>query len=481
MSLNRKFLSSRTQSLVRYFLPAILPVLGFSQVSLNPGNNIQHVVDQHGAGTTFVLNAGVYRLQSIQPKDGDTFIGMPGAVLSGAQLLTKFGREGSLWVVSNQSQQGQLNGYCDPWHPECMHPEDLYFDNAPLRHVQDLASVTSGAWYFDYTNHKIYFADDPTGHTVETSVARSAFSGQAKNVTIRGLTVEKYAIPAQFGAIGDQYPGPNWIVANNEVRWNHGNGINLASGGQALNNYVHHNGQKGIGGNGQNLLVQGNEISFSNWAGFDVSWEAGGVKFAQTNGLTVRNNRIHDNTGAGLWNDVDSINTLYENNTVENNLAGGIQYEISYAATIRYNTVRNNANFASGWMWGAQILIMNSRDVTVYGNRVDVAPTTGNGIGIIQQDRGTGAYGPHIAANNHIYGNSVTYRQSPNGTSGIVGDYNAQALLTTQNNTFDYNAYHVTDASASGWMWGGYETWAGMHQLGQELHGTLDTKLPVWP
>src|SRR5581483_6850892 len=107
-------------------------------------------------------------------------------------------------------------------------------------------------------------------------------------------------------------------------------------------------------GNGQNVLVQGNEISFSNWAGFDIGWEAGGAKFAQTNSLTVRKNYIHDNIGAGLWNDVDSINTLYENNTVENNLAGGIQYEISYAATIRYNTVRNNANFASGWMWGAQ-------------------------------------------------------------------------------------------------------------------------------
>lgn len=481
MSTNQNLLSGRARFFVRNVFTMLFPVLGFSQISLYPGNNIQQVVNQHPAGTTFVLNAGIYRLQSIQPKDNDTFTGMPGAVLSGAQVLTNFVKQGSLWVVSNQSQQGQLNGYCDARHPECMHPEDLYFDNAPLLHVQDLASVTSGAWYFDYANQKIYFADNPAGHTVETSVARSAFYGQAKNVTIRGLTVEKYAIPAQFGAIGDQYPGPNWIVANNEVRWNHGNGINLASGGQALHNYVHHNGQKGIGGNGQTLLVEGNEISFSNWAGFDIGWEAGGAKFAQTNGLTVRNNRIHDNIGSGLWNDVDSINTVYENNTIENNLGGGIQYEISYNANIRYNTVRNNANFASGWMWGAQILIMNSSNVFVYGNRVDVAPTTGNGIGIIQQNRGSGAYGPRISANDLIFGNSITYRRSPNGTSGIVGDYNQQALLTSQNNWFDYNAYHVTDPTACGWQWGGYETWAGMHQLGQELHGTLDTNLPVWP
>jgi hypothetical protein len=482
LSFQPRFLSHRTRSSVRLlFVSAVIPVFGVAQVSLYPGNNIQQAVDQHPASTTFLLNAGIYRLQSVQPKDGDTFIGMPGALLSGAAVLTGFSRAGALWVAGNQNQQGQLNGYCDQQHPECMYPEDLFFDNAPLLHVQDLASVTSGSWFFDYANHRIYFADDPTGHTVEISTARSAFYGSARNVTIRGLTIEKYAIPAQFGAIGDQYPGPNWIISNNEVRWNHGAGINLASGSQALNNHVHHNGQKGIGGNGQNLIVEGNEISFSNWAGFDIGWEAGGAKFAQTNFLTVRKNFIHDNGGAGLWNDIDSINTLYENNTVENNLAGGIQYEISYAATIRYNTVRNNANFPSTWMWGAQILIMNSRDVAVYGNRVDVAPATGNGIGIIQQNRGDGAYGPHIAANNYVHHNSITHRHSPNGSSGLVGDYYQQALLTSQNNRFDYNSYHVTDPWASAWQWGGYMSWDGMHQIGQELHGTVDTKLPVWP
>jgi parallel beta helix pectate lyase-like protein len=252
---------------------ALIPVLGWTQISVSPADNIQVAVDLNPPGTTFIVSTGTYRLQSVKPKDGDTFVGMPGAVLSGAQVLTQFSREGALWVASNQTQQGQLNGYCDAQHARCMYPEDLYFDNNPLVHVGDISLVGPGTWFFDYPNHKIYFADDPTGHDVETSVARSAFWGPANAVTIEGLTIEKYAIPAQFGAIGDQYPGPNWLVMDNEVRWNHGAGIYLSDGSQALNNRVHHNGQKGIGGSGQNLVIQGNEIAFNNWAGFDAGWE----------------------------------------------------------------------------------------------------------------------------------------------------------------------------------------------------------------
>ena len=444
-------------------------------VTLKPGDDLQRVVERHPPGTTFVFEKGTYRLQMIHPKDGDTFVSSGGTVLSGARELTKFTREGNLWVASGQDQQGQINGDCDKQHPRCMHPEDLFFDDHPLRHVADRSAVGPGTWFLDYRSHKIYFSDDPAGHKVEASVARSAFASPARNVTIRGLIIEKYAVPAQFGAIGDQYPGPNWMVADNEVRWNHGTGIHVESGSQALNNHVHHNGQKGIGANGQNVLVEGNEISFNNWAGFDIGWEAGGTKFAQTDHLIARKNQVHDNVGAGLWVDENCIHTLLEDNVVENNLGGGIQYEISYAGTIRDNVVRNNANFASPWMWGAQILLMNSRDVEVYLNKVEVPADRGNGIGIIQQNRGTGAYGAHVAANNYVHNNSVVYRGSPNGTSGVVGDYNQESLLRGENNRFDYNTYRVTDASAAHWMWGGFETWEGMHKLGQELHGHMQT------
>src|SRR4051794_9430775 len=64
-------------------------------VYINAGDDIQAQVNANSTGTTFVLRAGVHRLQSIRPKDGDTFQGEQGAVLSGARLLTNFTRSGS--------------------------------------------------------------------------------------------------------------------------------------------------------------------------------------------------------------------------------------------------------------------------------------------------------------------------------------------------------------------------------------------------
>jgi hypothetical protein len=440
--------------------------------------NIQAAVDGNPPNTTFVILPGVYRLQSIQPKSGDSFVGISQPVLSGAQVLTSFTLMGNLFVAGGQTQQGQINGTCDSTHPQCIYPEDVYFDGVPLFHAASLSAVVSGSWYFDYAAHNIYLADNPTGHVVETSVSRSAFSGPASNVTINGFIVEKYAVPAQFGAIGDQYPGSNWVITNCEVRWNHGAGINLGNGSQATLNYVHHNGQKGIGGGGNNMLVQGNKVSFNNWAGFDPNWEAGGMKFAQTTNLTVRGNTIHDNVGPGAWSDVDSYNTLYESNVIMNNAGGpGIQYEISYSGTIRYNTVCYNAIAQPSWLWGSQILIQNSQNTVVYGNTVETPATGGNGIGIIQQDRGAGTYGPRLAINNSVHNNIITYRGGVS-SSGLVADYNQTQVIQTGGNLFDYNAYHLADPNWYHWNWGNGMTFALMQQAGQEVHGTADANMP---
>jgi hypothetical protein len=447
-------------------------------VTISPGANVQSIVNANPEGTTFVFQAGIYRLQSIEPLSGDIFVGQNNPVLSGAQVLTTFTQQGGYYIARGQTQQGQLNGVCLPAYPMCEYPEDLYFDNVPLLHVASLSAVGHGSWYFDYPNHNIYFFDNPSGHVVEASVTRSAFWGPAANVSISGLTVEKYAVPAQFGAIGDQYPGPNWTVSNNEVRLNHGTGISLQSGSLATLNYVHNNGQKGIGGTGSNVLVEGNRVSFNNWAGFDPSWEAGGIKFAVATNLVIRGNTVDDNVGPGVWTDVGSINTLYESNVIMNNTNGpGIQDEISYSAIIRYNTVCYNSIPQPSWLWGSQILIQNSQNDQVYGNNVETPFTGGNGIGIIYQSRGSGTLGPYLAINNSVHNNTVVYRGGVS-SSGAVGDYNEAAWLLSGNNLFDYNAYHLVDPTWYHWAWGPGVTFAGFQQLGQDVHGTADAIMP---
>src|SRR6266700_5989610 len=208
--------------LVLIFLCSIAAVeVRATTVNVYPANNIETVVDANAAGTTFVITPGTYRLQSVTPKSGDIFEGQPGAVLNGSQLLTSFTRSGNYWVASGQTQHGTANGTCLSGYSGCEYPEDLFFNNVPLQRVESLANVTAGKWYFDYSADKVYFLDDPTGKTVEIGVITHAFSGSATRVTIKALTIEKYAAPAQDGPIS----GSGWTVESNEIRLNHGAAI----------------------------------------------------------------------------------------------------------------------------------------------------------------------------------------------------------------------------------------------------------------
>jgi len=188
-----------------------------------------------------------------------------GAVLSGARVLTAFQRAGPYWFTTGQRQTGSMTAFgkppqCDAAHPRCDHPEDLFVDNRPLRHVGAFESLTSGSWYFDYVADRIYVADDPRGHLVETSVVSHAiFATGITGVTIRGLVIEKYANPGQMGAVHAD-GAVSWRIEGNEIRLNHGAGITLtvSTSCQLTANRIHDNGQLGIGAYSPRLDAFGN-------------------------------------------------------------------------------------------------------------------------------------------------------------------------------------------------------------------------------
>lgn len=444
-----------------------------SGTQLNPGDNIQAAINANPGATTFVLNPGVYRLLELTPKSGNTFRGSPGTILTGANLLTSFTRSGQYWVAYGQTQGTPPYGQCQAATPGCMYNEDLFLDDKPLKHVTSLGAVGPGSWYFDYGANAIYMADDPNGHRMETSVARTAFSGSATNVTIDGITVEKYASPAQYGAIGGQYPGQAWTIQNCTIRWNHGAGIRIVDRAKLLNSTIMKNGQIGISASGADVLIEGNDISYNHYAGFNPSWEAGAVKFSNTTRIVVRNNNSHDNTGLGLWTDGDNINALYEGNTVINNAYGGISHEISYSAIIRNNIVKYNGSAYWPWLWGGQIQVQNSQNVEVYNNQVTVGANGGNGIVLIQQSRGNGQYGPYLTINNYVHNNSITFLGA-SGMTGGAADWNPSQFFSG-NNVFNSNNYHTYNQNNGNWAWASAQrNWSNYRSLGLEPNSTID-------
>ena len=426
-------------------------------VPIKPGDDLASIVNREPPETTFLIKTGVHSIQPVRPRDGDSFQGEAGAVLSGAQVLTGFSRSGQMWVAQTGGALSASHpGKCDEKHPACQYPEDLFIDDAPLERVENLEAVGPGKWYLDSSAGRAYLADDPEGHRIEMSVVRRAFWGPAQNVKIVGLTIEKFACPAQDGAV-DGRAGSNWLLDNNLIRLNHGIGIRLGDGMQVLRNKLVRNGQLGVGGGGSNGIVDGNEIAYNNYAGYNYGWEAGGSKFAFSKNLIVRNNFAHDNKGPGLWTDIENENTFYENNHTKANQEAGILHEISYQAVIRNNLIEDDGFSASGktepW-YGAGIIVVASSRVEVYGNTVRGCM---NGIVGLQPHRELSRRGtPYLLRDLYVHDNTVTQNQGTAAgilRSAAYGD----AVFDSWDNRFSNNQFHLANPKARCFAWGGSE------------------------
>jgi parallel beta-helix repeat protein len=414
-------------------------------VTVNPGDDIQRLVDKSPEGTTFLINAGVHRFQKVERlKNGDRFIGTKGAILSGAKLLAGFIQEGKHWVVTGQKQEKRTHGECTrkfkKGYEGCQFAQDIFINDVPLIQVTSLTDLKTNEWFFDFDHDKIYLADNPLNQKVEISDTPFAFSGASENVTIRGLAIQKYANSAQFGAIHnygtDTQVGKKWVIEDNEISLNHGIGVRVDEGALVKNNYIHHNGQLGIAGSGKGIVIEDNEIAYNNTQGFNFYWEAGGTKFVRTQDLIVRRNFSHHNKGPGLWTDGDNIYTVYEDNRVLNNETSGIFHEISYDAIIKGNQVEGNG-FAIGWYSGAGILIASSPNVEVKEN---VVSNNANGIVAIQQNRGRGPQGPYEVKNLNVHDNLISMDV---GASGVALDPGATPFSKSNGNTFTHNTYKL--------------------------------------
>jgi hypothetical protein len=454
-------------------------------VVIAPGEDIQAIIDAHLPGTSYLLLGGVHRQQSIEPKDGDSFIGEAGAHLSGAVILGPFAYLDGAWRASAPRASAKPTGKCAKngrgnKTEICTYLEDLFVDSVPLRRVASGDYIGSGAWFFDDERGQVVMADDPRGRLVELSLTHRAFFGAARNVIISGLVIEKYAAPAQSGAIQGE-DGAAWTVRGNEIRLNHGAGIRTGAAMRIVGNRIHRNGQIGLVGDGDNIQIEDNVVARNNYAGFSTRWEAGGAKLVKTTNLVVRGNCVHDNIGTGLWTDIGNIHALYEGNRVFANSSEGIHHEISYDAVIRNNIVFANGHGYDSWLFGAQILVNTSRDVEVYGNHVEVARGYGDGIILLQQDRGDGRYGERRTSGNRVRDNLIVYRGN-NGISGAAGDYANDALFSA-GNLFNHNRYRAIDIDHAHWAWGEaikhrarYRTWQQWRAAGQEPDGELDIR-----
>jgi parallel beta-helix repeat protein len=267
-----------------------------------------------------------------------------------------------------------------------------------------------------------------------------AFNSSAGDVVIQGVVVRNYATPQQQSAVFG-YNATGWRVLDNELTANAAAGTNAATNWIVRGNWIHHNGQLGVHpqSNTSGAVVDSNEISYNNTAGFDPYWEAGGIKGVLTTNLTIRGNWVHHNSGFGIWCDNCSATTRYEGNRVEDNTHAGIYHEVSADAVIVGNTcLRNGINTSRGGIW-----VDNSANVEISGNVLDA---NGDGIKLRQVSRPD--LPNRILQNAWVHDNTVTLTR---GTIGVVQYVSDNSYFSSKNIRFTNNHYTLTPSAPFAW------------------------------
>lgn len=417
-----------------------------------------------------MLQPGVYRLtRPLRMKDQQQLIGQGDVVLSGARTLT-FARRDSLWESANQTQEGtvieQASEVCVVDAPRCNRPEDLFFDGRLFVHVATRAAVRQGTWFFDYPADRIVIADNPDGHVVETSVTPFAIDDAADGVTLRNLSVEKFATPSHEAAINGRLTRAT--IDNVQARLNHFAGIRTVDGATVRHTRVDHNGALGFIGSGADIRIEHNEIDHNNTVGYNPYWAAGGTKWVYTTRLVVRDNDAHDNHGPGLWTDINNDQVLIEDNRVFDNDLSGIFHEVGYSAVVRRNIVHGNgrAKPFPGWVVGAGILVSSSSDVEVYGN---VLTDNWQGIAGLEDERGMGAHGPWRLARLFVHDNVIRQTMTMaagSGRTGVAQVHDQVTSFARGLNRFENNTYTLR-GDAAAFMWMGHDMtdaeWRRLH------------------
>jgi parallel beta-helix repeat protein len=432
------------------------PTSPCSGVVVTPGQDIQAAIDNNPSGATICLQPGTYRLSSaLSPRDGDTLDGAGRqAILNGAQVVSGWQPSGLSWVASGYLPAPYTDPNYDPCEDTTNNPckldEWLFRDNVHLVRATSAAAVVSGTFYADYSANKIYVGDDPSGHTLELSSAREAIEVTVPNVTIQNLVVEKFASPAQRGAVVAN--ADSTTISNDDLRFNHGAGLyDYGNNLHVVGSHIHDNGMLGIGTNAvTGTVVTGSELDHNNTDGFWINdGENGGFKSTHAATEDVENNKVHDNTGMGLWFDESDSNDTIKGNTITNNAADGIRYEISAQATIENNIVTGNGHNRGrtqdgpdNLYYGAGINDSNAQNVEIAFNTVS---GNDNGIGLVEQDRG----GPNLTGTN-VHDNTITMTSGVTGLQQSVGD---DSYFTTQGNRFSHDTYHLSPVSGSLFSW----------------------------
>jgi len=292
-------------------------------------------------------------------------------------------------------------------------------DNNPAGTTFSIAPGTHTGQQVRPKEGNAYIASGPgvimDGQSTKTFAFGLASSASPHQVTIDGIEMKNYVPSGVRGVVNcgldtAASSATSWSIRNCYIHDSTDEGIRLGHGMTISDTTVARCGTLGIGGIGNNIVVERCSVYSNNSLN---NSDGGGSKFVLTKGLTVRDTSWSSNVGPGLWLDIGNNGYLLERNTVSANSMEGIVVEISYSGIIRNNICRYNGmndNRAGDFIWGAAIGVHASggTGLTISNNTLE---GNAHGVSLIQQLRGT-AHGDPAGVDAEMYVQNVTVQNN---------------------------------------------------------------------
>lgn len=361
-----------------------------------------------------------------------------------------------------------VNYPCAAW------PDQVFFNGNQLDQVNALSKVTTGKFFVDQTNSKLYVGSDPTGVEVRASDLQTTVSLGAAGCKLRGIGFRRYA-PSMphIGAV--KVYRSDCTVENVVIEHSSTIGISCQTGVNIkLNNVTANNcGNMGVHtNNADDMLLYRVRAELNNREHFNYAPASGGIKITRQRRVKMQECVVSNNYGKGLWLD-ESVydmkivscnfndneqrgvvvelcgNLVFANNQVCNNGYDGlVVFNVSPSVEIWNNTIVGNGRLSA-----VRTAFKNARNLTFYSD--ERQPMLSNSVGrdaryaFPDPDGMTWTITQSVVKNNviaKVTGQAVLAVEDYNKNTGTARSWTAYGL------SWDGNFYNWVTAPQYPWL-----------------------------
>jgi hypothetical protein len=313
-----------------------------------------------------------------------------GSYGSGAKPIISGGEIFASWT--SETATGSSPSGAIYFTPYTTGPLQVFRNGTRLSQASTKASLTTGKWWLDTTNQRIYVFDDPAGQTVEADQRPYAIYSPCSNptVTVTGLQLQEAQVHGMYACGGGV-----WVISQITVLNNYIQGLRLdgpMGGSSVAYSIAAYNGGSGFEFYAAPNMLIAYDTAHDNVA-LPGNLYAAGIKFdpsAATTNAIVEYSTSYSNglgeagvTGSGIWADTIGDGLIFRYNTVYNNNERGLDIDADNDASAYGNVSYGNA-FA-----GIMAYADGSKSMT--GNQIRNNTVWGNGTGIVIQGPNAGS------------------------------------------------------------------------------------------